>query len=46
LRNEVGYEPRFDAEGAVKDFVSKSAASRRLFPSPVPSALAQRITGS
>jgi UDP-glucose 4-epimerase len=46
LRNEVGYEPRFDAEGAVKDFVSKSAASHRLFPSPLPGALAQRIGGS
>jgi UDP-glucose 4-epimerase len=45
LRNEIGYEPRFDAEGAVRDFVSKSAASRRLFSSPLPGALAQRIAG-
>jgi UDP-glucose 4-epimerase len=43
LRAELGYEPRFDAEGAVRDFVSKSGASRRLFPSPFPSAVAQRI---
>ncbi len=46
LLEEVGYEPRFDAEGAVRDFVSKNAASRRLFPSPLPGAIAQRIVGS
>jgi hypothetical protein len=46
LREEVGYEPRFDAEGAVRDFISKNAASRRLFPSPLPGALAQRFVGS
>jgi UDP-glucose 4-epimerase len=46
LRKELGYEPRFDAEGAVRDFVSKSAASRRLFPSPLPGAVVQRIAGS
>jgi UDP-glucose 4-epimerase len=45
LRKELGYEPRFNAEGAVRDFVSKSAASRRLFPSPLPGAVAQRIAG-
>jgi UDP-glucose 4-epimerase len=45
LRREVGYEPRFDAEGAVRDFVERSAASRRLFPSPRPGALAQRLAG-
>jgi UDP-glucose 4-epimerase len=43
LRTEVGYEPRFDAEGAARDFVAKSAASRRLFPSLLPGAVAQRI---
>ncbi len=43
LRSEVGYEPRFDAEGAVLDFISKSAASRRLFQSPLPGAVAQRM---
>lgn len=42
LREELGYEPRFDAEGAVRDFVSKRGASRRLFPSPLPGAVAQR----
>jgi UDP-glucose 4-epimerase len=46
LRTEVGYEPRFDAEGAVRDFVSKSAARRRLFPSPHPGAVVQRIARS
>jgi UDP-glucose 4-epimerase len=46
LRAELGYEPRFDAEGAVRDFVSKSAGSRRLFAPPLPGALAQRISGS
>jgi len=46
LREEVGYEPRFDAEGAVRDFVSKNAASRRLFPSPLPGVVAQRIVRS
>lgn len=45
LRVELGYEPRFDAEGAVRDFVSKTAASRRLFSSPLPGALAQWIGG-
>jgi hypothetical protein len=43
LREDVGFEPRFDAEGAVLDFVSKSTASRRLFPSPLPGAVAQRM---
>jgi UDP-glucose 4-epimerase len=46
LRAEVGYEPRFDAEAAVRDFVSKSAASRRLFSSPLPGAVARRIARS
>ncbi|MGH2981265.1 MAG: NAD-dependent epimerase/dehydratase family protein [Solirubrobacterales bacterium] len=45
LRTELGYEPRFDAEGAVRDFVSKSTASRRLFASPLPGAVAERIAG-
>jgi UDP-glucose 4-epimerase len=45
LLDEVGYEPRFDAEGAVRDFVAKNAASRRLFRSPLPGAIAQRMVG-
>jgi len=43
MRTELGYEPRFDAVGAVRDFVSKSAASRRLFAAPRPGAVAERI---
>jgi UDP-glucose 4-epimerase len=46
LRTELGYEPRFDAEGAVRDFVSKSGASRRLFRSPLPGAVAQRAVST
>ena len=42
MRNELMYEPRFDAVGAVRDFVAKTAASRRLFASPLP-AVAERI---
>ncbi|MEK6278314.1 MAG: NAD-dependent epimerase/dehydratase family protein [Actinomycetota bacterium] len=45
LRAEVGYEPRFDAEGAVRDFVAKSGASRRLFPSAHPGAVVGRMGG-
>ena len=40
LREEVGFEPRFDAEGAAKDFVAKGSASRRLFTSPLAGAAA------
>ena len=43
LRREVGYEPAFDAEGAVRDFIDKSAAGRRLFPTLHPAALAGRF---
>ena len=43
LKREVGYQPAFDAEQAVRDFVQSGAASRRLFPSPHPGALAQRM---
>jgi UDP-glucose 4-epimerase len=43
MRTELGYEPRFDAVGAVRDFVSKGSASRRLFASPLPGAVAERI---
>jgi UDP-glucose 4-epimerase len=42
MRRELGYEPEFDAVGAVRDFVSKSGASRRLFSSPHPGAAAIR----
>ena len=39
LKRDVGFEPAFDAEAAVRDFVAKSSASRRLFPSPHPGAM-------
>jgi hypothetical protein len=45
LLREVGYEPRFDAEGTVLDFVKRSAASRRLLNLPTPAALADRLVG-
>ncbi len=37
LKAEIGYTPRYDAEAAVRDFVAKSAAGRRLVPTPHPS---------
>jgi UDP-glucose 4-epimerase len=46
LKREVGYEPRYDAEGAVRDFIAKGAAGRRLFPSAHPGALRARAGGS
>jgi len=46
LKEEVGYLPRFDAEGAVRDYIAKGAAGRRLFPSPHPGAMAQRAAGA
>ena len=42
LKRDIGFEPAYDAEAAVLDFVAKSAAGRRLFPSPHPGAIAQR----
>ncbi|MGH2992219.1 MAG: hypothetical protein ACRDL1_01610, partial [Solirubrobacterales bacterium] len=39
LRNELGYEPRFDALGAVRDFAGKSG-SRRIVPVPGPRSVA------
>jgi UDP-glucose 4-epimerase len=46
LKEEVGYLPRFDSDGAVRDFIAKGAAGRRLFPSPHPGAMAQRAAGA
>jgi UDP-glucose 4-epimerase len=46
LKEDVGYLPRFDSEGAVRDFIAKGAAGRRLFPSPHPGALARRTAGA
>jgi len=36
LREEVGYELAFDAEGAARDFASKKSGVNRLFPAPHP----------
>ncbi|MGH2961256.1 MAG: NAD-dependent epimerase/dehydratase family protein [Solirubrobacterales bacterium] len=42
LREEVGYEPRFDALGAVRDFAGQ-AASRRIVPVPGPRTVADAL---
>lgn len=44
LRAEVGYEPRFDAVAAVRDFAAKTTG-RRLGPSLHPGDLAGRLAG-
>jgi UDP-glucose 4-epimerase len=43
LREDVGYEPAFDADGAVRDFVAKSKG-RRLVSIPGPRMLADAVT--
>ncbi len=45
LRTEIGFEPRFTAEGAVRDFVTKSSG-RRLLPSFHPGTVHRRSAGS
>src|SRR5215216_438208 len=45
LRTEVGYEPRFDAEGAVRDFAAKSMGLR-VGPSIHPGDLVGRLSGA
>ena len=45
LVHELGYQPRFDAVGAVRDFVERGAAGRRLVPSVHPGAVTQRLAG-
>jgi UDP-glucose 4-epimerase len=42
LREEVGYEPAFDAEGAVRDFAAK-ARGRSILPALHPAAALDRI---
>jgi UDP-glucose 4-epimerase len=42
LREDVGFEPAFDATGAVRDFVAKSQG-RRLVPVPGPAVLADLL---
>jgi UDP-glucose 4-epimerase len=44
LRDEVGYEPRFDAVGAVRDFAAK-AEGRRIGPTLHAGAIAERMAG-
>jgi UDP-glucose 4-epimerase len=44
LRTEVGYEPRFDAEGTVRDFATKSTV-RRVGPSLHPGDLVRGLSG-
>jgi UDP-glucose 4-epimerase len=45
LRTEVGFEPRYDAVAAVRDF-ARRARGRRIGPDLHPGALAARLTGS
>jgi UDP-glucose 4-epimerase len=45
LRSDVGYEPAFDAEGAVRDFAA-SLRGRSIGPSLHPGAIADRIAGA
>jgi UDP-glucose 4-epimerase len=42
LREELGFEPRFDAEGAVRDFAAKTDG-RRIGQSVHPAAIADRL---
>jgi UDP-glucose 4-epimerase len=44
LREEIGYEPRFDAVATIRDLAHKSA-SRRIGPSLHPGAVAGLLTG-
>lgn len=44
LRSEVGFEPAFDALGAVRDFVERTSA-RRIGPTLHPGSLAGRLAG-
>jgi UDP-glucose 4-epimerase len=45
LRNEIAYEPRFDAEGAIRDFAEKSTG-RRVGPPLHPGDAAERLSGA
>jgi UDP-glucose 4-epimerase len=45
LRSDVGYEPAYDAEGAVRDFAT-SLRGRSIGPSLHPGAIADRIAGA
>jgi UDP-glucose 4-epimerase len=43
LKRDVGFRPAFDAEAAVRDFVAKSGAGRRLVPSVHPGQVAKLV---
>jgi UDP-glucose 4-epimerase len=45
LRTELGYEPRYDAAGAIRDLAVKEAG-RSVFPDLSAAALAGRLTGT
>jgi hypothetical protein len=45
LREELGYQPRFDAVEAVRDFAAKSNG-RRVGPALHPGSLAERLVGA
>ena len=45
LKRDVGFEPRFDAEGAIRDFVAKTGARGRLIPFPHAGAVRGRVVG-
>jgi UDP-glucose 4-epimerase len=44
LREDLGYQPRFDAEGAVRDLVAK-VDGRRIVPRLHPAAMLRRVGG-
>ena len=43
LKEDVGFVPEFDAEGAVRDFIAKDQGGRRLFPAPHMGSFAERL---
>jgi UDP-glucose 4-epimerase len=45
LKTEVGFEPRFDAVEAVRDFIEKSGG-RRVLPAAHPGSVAERLVGT
>jgi UDP-glucose 4-epimerase len=45
LREDLGFEPRYDAEGAVRD-LARAARGRRIGPDLHPGTLAGRLTGA
>ncbi len=43
LREEIGYELAFDAEGAARDFAAKKSGAAALFPAPHPGSPVRRV---